>query len=130
MQHVQRFVELYFQYVRVTGNEELRRLTIEQSAHRRVVVARIAAYMLDEHVNILAFETVQFAIHESQITSVAVATHSPKRAKSRQFISHFHRADVACVPYLVARFEIVQIFWIPIGMGVADDADFFHFSEW
>ena len=113
----------------VTGNEKLRRTGKERRTDRRVVIARITADVLDEHVDILTFETVQFAVHEPQIASVTIATDSTEGTKGRQALSHLYRADIAGMPYLITGFEVVQILLVPITVGVADNAYFLHCSE-
>ena len=47
-------------------------------------------------------------------------------AECRQTLSQFGAADVAGMPYFVARLEVFQIAVVPIGMGVADDSYTFH----
>ena len=49
-----------------------------------------------------------------------------KGAECRQTLSQFGAADVAGMPYFVARLEVFQIAVVPIGMGVADDSYTFH----
>ena len=46
--------------------------------------------MLDEHIDIFTLEAVEFAIHQPQVTTVAVATDSPERTESSQTLCHFH----------------------------------------
>ena len=48
--------------------------------------------MLDENIDILALETVQFAIHQSQVTTVAVSTDGAERTEVGQLFSHFRHA--------------------------------------
>jgi hypothetical protein len=108
--------------MRVAGNEELWRTGKERRADGGVVTSGVAADVLDEHVNILTLEAVQLAIHQSQVAAVAVATDSPQWPESGKPLCHFDRTDIACVPYLVAGFEVVQILLVPIAVGVADDA--------
>ena len=106
--------------------EELGRFFTQQSPHRRVVVARIATDMLDEHIGVLAFEAIQLTIHQSQVATIAVATDGPQRSKRRQPVCHLHGADVTCMPNLVAGFEVVQVLVVPITVRIADDAYSLH----
>ena len=110
-------------------NEQLRRQAVEQRAHRRVVVAGVAANVLDEHVDVFALEAVQFAVHEPQVAPVAVAAHGAQGSERRQFLGHLNRTDVACVPNLVAGFKVVQVLLVPVAVGVADDAYLFQNLE-
>ena len=82
--------------------------------------------MFDEHIHILALEAIQFTIHQSEVTPVAVAADSTERTESCKFLCHLHTADVARMPYLVTRFEVVKILLIPVGVRVTDDAYLFH----
>ena len=66
--------------MRMSRHEQLRRIGIEHGAHGVVIIAGIATNMLDEHINILALETVQLAIHQAQVTAVAVAADGTERA--------------------------------------------------
>ena len=121
------FVVLHFQDVRVSADEELRRRGVERGANAGVVVARIAADVLDEHVHVLALEAVQLAIHQPKVAAVAVAADGTQRPERSQPLGHLDGADVAGVPDFVAGLEIVQVFLVPIAVGVAEDADFLHF---
>ena len=107
-------------------DEKLRRIGVDLPSDARVVVARIAADVRHQNLDILAFPTEFFGIHQPKVAAVAVAADCPKRTERSQSIGHFGRADVACVPDFVARLEIVQVFVVPIRMGVAEDSDFFH----
>ena len=48
----------------MTSHEELRRIGKECRTHAEIVVARIAADMFDEYIDILALKPVQFTIHQ------------------------------------------------------------------
>ena len=113
----------------MTSHEELRRISKECRSHAEVIIARITADMLDKHVDILDLETVQFTIHQPQISAVAVTTDSPERTEGRQFLRHFHITDIPCVPYLVAGFEVVQVFLIPIAVCITQNANPLHRSN-
>jgi hypothetical protein len=82
--------------------------------------------MLNQHIYILALKTVDLTIHQSQVASVAVTTDSPERTELSQPVGHLHTTDIACVPNLVAGFEIVQVLIVPVAVCIADDADSFH----
>ena len=82
--------------------------------------------MLDEHIDILALETVEFTIHQAQVAPIAVATNSPERSEGCQFLGHLHTADVASMPYLVAGLEVVQILLVPVAVCVAEYAYRLH----
>ena len=126
MQKVERLVVFYLEDMRVTSYEELWRIGKEQLPHADIVVAWIATNMFDQHIDILALETVQFAIHQSQVASVAVAADSSQGTILSQFLSHLQRADIASMPYLVAGLKVMEVLWVPVAVGVADDADSLH----
>ena len=109
MQKVQRLVVLHLQYVRVSSHKELWRIGKELRADRGIVVARIAANMLDEHIDILALKTIQLAIHQSQVATIAITTNSTERTESSQLLSHLYATYIACVPNLVAGFKVASI---------------------
>jgi hypothetical protein len=81
-------------------------------------MARITADVLDKDIDILAFEAIQLTIHQSQVTTIAITTYGTEGTKLGKSLSYFHRTYVTSMPYLVAGLEIVQIFRIPVGMGV------------
>ena len=126
MQQIECRVEFHFQYMRMSCHEELWRIGIQQLTDRGVVIAGIAANMFDEHIGLLALKTVQLTIHQSQVAPIAIATDSTQRTELSQSLSHLYTTDVACVPYLVAGFKVVQVLIVPIAVGVADDADSLH----
>ena len=130
MQQVERLVILYFKYMRVSADEELRGRGIYLSAYARVVVARVSADMLHQHLCVLTFPAQLFGIKQVYHGVVAVAMDSPERPELRKPFGHFQRADVSCVPYLVARLEIFKIFVVPICVGVAYYSDFLHGFLW
>ena len=126
VKQVEGLVILHLQYMRMSRNEELRRIGEKRGAYAGVVVTGIASDMFDEHVGLLTLEAVQFAVHQAQVAAVAVTADSPESSEGSQFLSHLDSADVAGVPYLVAGLEIVQVFLVPIAVRVADDANSFH----
>ena len=114
MEQSERTVVLDFQYMGMTANEKLRRTSINLTGDRRIITTGIAANMLHEHVNVLTLEAENFRVHQAKVTAIAVATNSPDRTEFCQPFDELSRANVASMPYLIARFEIVEIFVIPI----------------
>jgi hypothetical protein len=112
--------------MRVSCHKKLRRTGIEQFANRGVVIAGIASDMFDEHIGILAFESVQFTIHKSQVASITIATDSTQRTELSQSFCYLYTTDITCVPYLVAGLEVVQVLIVPIAVGVTDDSYSLH----
>ena len=126
VQEVERLVIFHLEDMTMPRDEELRRIGKERGAHAVVVVAGIAADMLDEHVDVLTLEAVQFPIHQPQVAAVAVATDGAQGPERRQPLGHLYGADVAGMPYLVAGLEIMQVFLVPVAMCVAQYAYLFH----
>ena len=126
VQHIQCLIKLHLQDMRMTSNEKLGRIGIERAPDGSIVVPRVTADVFNQHIHILALETVQFPVHQSEVTPVAVAADSPERPEGSQFLGHLHTPDVSGVPDLVAGLEVVQVFVIPIAMGVADNANLLH----
>ena len=91
----------------MTCHKELRRIGKECRTHAEVVVARIAADMFDKHIDILTLESVQFTIHQPQVSAVAIATDSAEWTEGSQLLCHLYTTDISCVPDLVAGFEVV-----------------------
>ena len=83
VQQPEGLIVFYFQDMRMSGDEELRRIGEKRRADGEVVVTGIAADMLDEHIDILALEAVQFAVHQAEVTAVAVAANGAEGAESR-----------------------------------------------
>ena len=85
--------------------------------------------MLDEHIDILHLETVQFTIHQPQVASIAITADSTERTESSQFLSHLHTTDIPCVPYLVAGFEVMEVLLVPVTMRIDQYTYFLHIQE-
>ena len=105
--------------MRVACNEELRRIGKKRGAHTEIIVARIATNMLNEHIDILALETVQLTIHQAKVSPVAVATYSPERTESCKFLRYLNTTDIAGMPDFIAGFKVMQILIIPVRVGIA-----------
>ena len=82
--------------------------------------------MLHQYIHVLAFPSERLGEDTAHVTTVDISIYGFQRTKLRQFLGHLERTDVSCVPYLVARLEVMQILLIPVGVGVADDAYPFH----
>lgn len=94
----------------MAGDEEFRRASEHHAAHRGIVPAWIAAYVLDEDIDIFAFEAVFLGEAQSEIATVYVAEYCSKWCYLREFVCHFGGAYVACVPYFITLLEILLIF--------------------
>src|SRR5574344_1579447 len=120
MQQSQCLVVFHLEYMRMAGDKQFGWRRIYASHNRAVVIAGISPDMLHQHIHLLAFESEHLWKHASEVSTVAVAAHSPQRAECRQSVGQFRTAYIPCVPNLVARFEILQVFIVPIGVGIAN----------
>ena len=126
VQQSELLVVLHLQDVRVAADEELGRTRHELPHDAAVVAAGVAAYVFHQHVYLLALEPQHLRKHAAQVAAVAVAAHGTQGPEGGQAVGQFGRADVAGVPYLVARLKVVQVAVVPVGVGVAQYAYPFH----
>lgn len=126
VQQIERLVEFNFKYVRVSADEELWRHGIYRASYACVIVARIASDVLHEHFGVLTFPSQSLPEHAPQVAPVAVAVDGSESAEFCQLLCHFKRPDVACVPYLIARLEVFQVFVVLVGVCVAYYSYAFH----
>jgi hypothetical protein len=104
----------------VPADEEFRRMYKECASNRRVVVARIATYMLDEYISSFDTETVYLWVAQSDISSVDVSVDSTERAEGFKLFCHFKRTYVACVPHLITFCKMLYVAFVPVTMGVRE----------
>ena len=123
MQQAEGLVVFHLQDVRMSSHKQLWGIGVERRADARVIVAGIAADVLDEHVDILALEPVQFTVHQPQVPAVAVATDSPERTEGSQFLCYLHTTDIPCVPDFVAGFEVLLV---PIAVRITQYTYLLH----
>ena len=118
MKHAQCLVELHLQYMRMTADEQLGRMHQDASLYGRIVFAGIAADVFHQHLGAVYRKTEHLRIEPAQILPVYVAVHRTERTESRQLLCHFQRTDVTCMPYNLARLEVLQILLIPIPVRI------------
>jgi hypothetical protein len=82
--------------------------------------------MLNQHIYILALKSVQLAIHQSQVSPIAVTADSAEGTECSQLLGHLNTTNIACMPNLVAGFKVMQVLIIPIAMGIAQYANSYH----
>lgn len=111
----------------MAADEEVGWHGIERVRHRPVVVARIAADMLQQYVGLLTTEASPFGIAAPHVASVDIAMHGTKDGLHRlKAVRYLHRSDVSGVPDLITLAEVLFVPFVPIAMGVADDTDTLH----
>ena len=126
VKQIERLIELHFEYMRVARDEELGWGGVDEAADGWVIVSRIAADVLDEHVYVFAPEAQQLPITCAQVGAVAVsADGSEAWPHGLKAVGQLRGANVAGVPDLITAVQIVHVAVVPIRMRVADDADSF-----
>ena len=109
VQHIQCFVILHLQYMRMSANEKFGRTHQNASPYGRIVIARIAANMFYQHFGTVNSKTIDLRIDLTDVLPVNVAIHGTERTECRQLLRHFQRTDVTGMPDFITRFEILQI---------------------
>ena len=104
------------------ADEKLRRIAEYLGTYARVVIAGISAYVLHQYIHVLAFPSERLGEDTAYVTTIDISIYGFQRTELRQFLGHLERTDVPCVPYLVARLEVMQILLIPVYVGVSDAA--------
>ena len=110
----------------MTADEEGRRVCSECAPYRGIVVARITANMLDEHVGTLDGEAVYLGVAQADVAPVDVAIHGTEGAEGFELLGYLERTNVARMPHLVALGKVPCVAFIPIAMGVGEEADALH----
>ena len=90
----------------------------QAAADGRIIVARISAYMLYQHLGTIYGEAVGLRIKSAYVLPVNISIYSPEGAESGQFPGDFHRADVSGVPYFITILKVFQVFVIPKCMSI------------
>ena len=126
MQQVQLLVVLNLENVAVATDEELGRTGVELVADAPIVATGISSDVRHQDVCALAVPSQFLGIHQTEVTSVAVADDSTQRTELGQPLGYFHAADVAGMPYLVALGKVFEVFRVPVGVGVGKEANAFH----
>ena len=104
--------------MRVAADKQFGRFGEQTSADGRVVIARISADVLDQHLRPVHGEAVDLRIEPANLLSVNVSVHGTQGAESGQSLRHFRRTDIARMPYLVAVPEVFQVFVVPKRMSI------------
>ncbi len=118
VQHPQRLVILHLQDVRVSADEQLGRMHQQAALYRGVILARIAAYVLHQHLRPLHTEPQRLREEPTDLLPVDIAIHRPQRPEVRQTLCHLQRTDVTGMPYLVARLKVVQVLLVPVSVRI------------
>ena len=104
--------------MRMSADKKLGRFHQQAAADGRIIVARISAYMLYQHLGTIYGEAVGLRIKSAYVLPVNVSIYCPEGAESGQFPGDFHRADVSGVPYFITILKVFQVFVIPKCMSI------------
>jgi hypothetical protein len=107
-----------FEEMGMAGNEKFGWMGVHGSTDGGVVFARIAADVLDEHIDPFAGETVFFRETVAQVATVDIAIYGTERGYGREFVGDLHSSNVAGVPNLITLRKIFPEFCIPIAVGI------------
>ena len=128
VEEMQLLVVLHLEDMAVATDEEGGRIGEELTGDAAVVASGIASDVGHQDRGSLAGPTEFLREHEAQVATIAVADHSTQRTEGGEAVGNFGAADVAGVPDFVALGEVLQVLVVPIGVGVAQEADSFHDS--
>lgn len=126
VEQAQLLVVLHPEDMAVPADEEAGRAGIDLLADAGGVAAGVAPNVRHQHLGTLAVPAKLDGEHASQVASVAIAADGPQRAELLEALGQLERTDVAGVPNLVARLEVLQVAVVPITVGVAQQAYPFH----
>ncbi len=98
----------------------------ERLPNTGVVVAGIATNVLDEHIHTFTAEAEALRKFPAQVAAIYISIDSRQRTDGIELFGHFHRADVASMPDRITGRKILDITFIPIAMGVGQEAYTFH----
>ena len=112
--------------VRVTTDKECGRIPKEFATYRSIIVAGITANMLNEHIGSFNRESVYFRVTQTDITSIDITTHGAEGSESLKLLCNLKRAYVARMPHLVTLGKVLCIAFIPMAMGIREEADALH----
>ena len=112
--------------VGVPADEEGGRGCSECTANGCVVVAGVASDVLDEHVGSLNGEAVYLGVAQAYVSPIDVAPYGTERAESLEPLGYLERTDVARVPHLIALGKVPCVAFVPMAVGVGEEADALH----
>lgn len=102
----------------MTANKQTRRIGLELFFYRWVIAGRIAADVCHINIDLFGGPSQFLGVEASDILSVDVAIYAAQRFKGGQALSQLGRAEVSCVPDLVAGVEMAEYIFIEEMMGV------------
>ncbi len=79
----------------------------------------VAAYVRHQHLHTLYPKTIKLTERIAYIAPIHIAKHGSRRTKLPQRLQYLHRANVACMPYLVHITEMLKNTLIQISVSIA-----------
>ena len=126
MQGIDSTIVHHFQDMRMPADKKCRRLVQECTTYRCIVMARITSDMFDQHIGPFDGKAVYFRVAQTDFTPVDIAAHSTEGPKSLKLVGHFERTYITGMPNLVTLGKVPGITFIPIAMGIREQADALH----
>lgn len=104
----------------MSADEERGRTHEEGAANGGVVVAGVAANVLDEHVGSLDGEAVDLWVAQADVASVDIAMYGAEGAEGFELLGYLERTDVAGMPHLIALGKVPCVAFVPMAVGVRE----------
>lgn len=104
----------------VPADEEGGRAHEEGAADRGVVVARVSANVLDEHVGSLDGEAVDLWVAQPDIAPIDIAMHSAEGTEGFERLGHLERTNVSGMPHLIALGKVPCVAFVPMAVSVRE----------
>jgi hypothetical protein len=116
----------------MSADKKLGRFHQQAAADGRIIVARISAYMLYQHLGTIYGEAVGLRIKSAYVLPVNISIYSPEGAEVRVLLQALPEqgmrwivedsgpgmADVSGVPYFITILKVFQVFVIPKCMSI------------
>ena len=113
--------------MRVSCNEYLGLRDVYMLQSLGCVVAWVSAYVCHQYLNAIHLKEVELREHTSHHATVDIAVYALQGFELGNLICHLHRAEVACVPYLVTGCEELHKYIIKETVSVGDYTNFHTF---
>lgn len=119
-QHLIPLVIYYFQYMRMSADEEGRAITLDERTRADIVMPRIPPDMCHQHIHPAAFEILMSGVFRADILPVAVPVNGHQRLEIGERLREGRTAaEIPGVPELLHRFQksAELISEDPVGIG-------------
>ena len=119
-QHLIPLVIYYFQYMRMSADEEGRSITLDERTRADIVMPRIPPDMCHQHIHTATVEILMSGVLRADILPVAISIDSHQRLEIGERLRERRTAaEIPCVPELLHRFQksAELISEDPVGIG-------------